>query len=69
MQDNNVPLSQIASEKGAVTLTEEEIQDLIFFVENSLYDSYLTRYVPETVLSGNCFPNADVQSKIDLGCE
>lgn len=69
VQDNNVPLSQIASEKGAVTLTEEEIQDLIFFVENSLYDSYLTRYVPETVLSGNCFPNADVQSKIDLGCE
>lgn len=69
LQDTNVPFSQIASEKGDAVLTEEEIQDLVSFLENSLYDSYLSRYVPESVLSGNCFPNADVQSKLDLGCE
>ncbi|MGJ8683114.1 MAG: cytochrome-c peroxidase [Nonlabens sp.] len=69
LQDTSVPLSQIATEKGDVVLTEVEIQDLVFFIENSLYDSYLSRYVPESVLSGNCFPNADAQSKLDLGCE
>jgi cytochrome c peroxidase len=38
------------------------------FIENALYDPYLERYVPDQVLSGNCFPNADAQSRLDLGC-
>ncbi len=58
----------IASQKGSINLTEQEITDLVDFVENALYDPYLERYVPEQVLSGNCFPNADHQSKLDLGC-
>ncbi|MEO9952338.1 cytochrome c peroxidase [Nonlabens sp.] len=68
LQDNNA-VNNLAVEKGAIDLTEEEISDLVFFIENSLYDAELLRYVPESVKSGNCFPNADDQSKIDLGCD
>jgi cytochrome c peroxidase len=67
LQDQNAS-SNLASEMGAIDLTEEEISDLVFFLENSLYDAELLRYVPDAVKSGNCFPNADVQSRIDLGC-
>ena len=67
LQDNNAA-SNIATEMGSMNLTEEEISDLVFFIKNSLYDPELLRYVPEAVKSGNCFPNADDQSRIDLGC-
>jgi cytochrome c peroxidase len=53
----------------AVSLTEEEKAKLIDFLENALYDANFERYVPESVLSGNCFPNNDAFSKTDLGCE
>ena len=49
-------------------LTEEEIMQLTLFIENSLQDNYLDRYVPEIVMSGNCFPNNDSESQQDLGC-
>jgi cytochrome c peroxidase len=49
-------------------LTEEEIEQLTLFIENSLQDNYLERYVPESVMSGNCFPNNDSESQQDLGC-
>ena len=68
LQDQNAS-SNLASEMGAIDLTEVEISDLVFFLENSLYDAELLRYAPNSVKSGNCFPNADVQSIIDLGCD
>lgn len=49
-------------------LTAEEIEDLTAFLENGLYDQNLDRYVPSEVLSGNCIPNNDYFSRIDLGC-
>ena len=52
-----------------LNLNEEEINQLTDFIENALYDNDLERYVPETLPTGNCFPNNDFQSKIDLGCE
>jgi cytochrome c peroxidase len=67
LQDQNASLN-LASEMGAIDLTEEEISDLVYFLDKSLYDAELTRYVPGAVQSGNCFPNADPQSRIDLGC-
>jgi cytochrome c peroxidase len=67
LQDQNAS-SNLASEMGAIRLSEEEISDLVYFLENTLYDAELTRYVPDAVQSGNCFPNADPQSRIDLGC-
>ena len=50
-------------------LSREEIDLITDFIENGLYDPDLVRYVPESVLSGNCIPNNDPQSRIDLGCE
>jgi cytochrome c peroxidase len=38
-------------------------------LENGLYDPDLERYAPAYILSGNCFPNNDSQSRIDLGCD
>ena len=50
-------------------LTEEEIEDLLSFLEKSLRDPNLERYVPESVLSGNCFPNNDPISRLERGCD
>ena len=29
----------------------------------------MERYMPDAVLSGNCFPNNDEQSQLDMGCK
>jgi cytochrome c peroxidase len=50
-------------------LTQKEKDQLIDFLRNGLYDAETDRYVPESVLSGYCFPNNDAASKKDLGCE
>ena len=51
-----------------LNLTELEIDNLVDFIENGLFDPDLQRYVPNSVRSGNCFPNNDEESKKDLGC-
>ena len=50
-------------------LTEMEIDQLTDFVEISLYDDNLERYVPESLPTGACFPNADQQSREDMNCQ
>ncbi|TXF89373.1 hypothetical protein FUA23_10415 [Neolewinella aurantiaca] len=52
-----------------LNLTETEVNELTDFLAEGLYDAELTRYVPEQVLSGVCFPNSDTQSLEDMGCE
>jgi len=52
-----------------LNLTEEEIVDLTKFLETGLFDPNLNRYMPTEVLSGNCFPNNDILSKVQMGCE
>ncbi len=49
-------------------LKPEEVDNLIEFLDNGLFDPDLERYAPTSVMSGNCFPNNDPQSQIDLGC-
>jgi len=49
-------------------LTNEEILQLVDFIENGLYDPNLKRYEPESLPSGFCFPNNDAISRVDLGC-
>lgn len=49
-------------------LTEEEMDLITVFIEEALYDPNLMRYVPESIPSGQCFPNNDEQTKADLGC-
>ncbi len=67
-ENAQVPSSQIAPQFQPLGLTEEEIDKLLLFLEHSLYDHDFQKYVPEEVLSGNCFPNNDEISRADLGC-
>ena len=64
-----VPDENLADQFGTISLTEEEITYLVDFIKNGLYDPNIERYAPKAVLSGNCIPNNDKQSRIDLGCE
>ncbi|MEZ4649712.1 MAG: cytochrome c peroxidase [Candidatus Eisenbacteria bacterium] len=64
-----VPSGQIAEEFHPLGLTDEQIDDLVAFLEGGLYDADLMRYAPLEILSGNCFPNNDPQSRHDLGCD
>ncbi|MCH2199037.1 MAG: cytochrome-c peroxidase [Flavobacteriales bacterium] len=64
----NVPASQLAEEFHALQLTEQEIDDLVNFIEYALYDPNLVRYTPDALPSGQCFPNNDAISQIDQGC-
>lgn len=63
-----VPPEQLAEEFVPLGLTDDEVDDLVAFLEGALYDPGLMRYVPDRIPSGNCFPNNDPQSQIDLGC-
>lgn len=63
-----VPEGQLSDEWEPLSLTVEEKQKLVLFLEKSLRDPHLERYQPDFVPSGNCFPNADPKSKLDIGC-
>ncbi len=64
----DVPSAQISSGFKPLNLSELEKADLVAFLKNALSDPNLDRYVPESVLSGNCFPNNDPFSQADLDC-
>lgn len=68
-QNSNVPKSQISRLFKPLGLTEDELNQLIAFVRDALYDPDLARYTPASLPSGNCIPNNDEQSRIDRGCE
>ncbi|HKK73561.1 MAG TPA: cytochrome c peroxidase [Saprospiraceae bacterium] len=68
-ENSIVPREQLPGRFKPLGLTEEEIDQLTAFLEKSLYDPSLIRYVPEQIPSGMCFPNADPASREDLGCE
>jgi len=67
-ENSNVPAEQVARQFKPLNLTPEQVEDLTVFLETGLRDPNLNRYVPERVLSGNCFPNNDLFSQIELGC-
>jgi cytochrome c peroxidase len=67
-QSTEVADDNLATQFGTIDLTDQEIDNLTAFIETSLRDADLTRYVPETLKSGLCFPVNDVQSQQDLGC-
>lgn len=69
VENVDVPESQLAEEFRPLGLTDEEVEQLTDFVENALNDDEISRYVPITVASGNCFPNNDAQSQADMGCD
>ncbi|MBL7804196.1 MAG: hypothetical protein JNL02_10710 [Saprospiraceae bacterium] len=67
-ENPDVPQSQISSLFHPLGLTNAEMDDLTDFLENALYDPNLKRYAPSQVMSGNCFPNNDMPSRLDMGC-
>ena len=50
-------------------LNDEEIANLVEFLEVGLRDENLMRYVPESLPSGNCPINNDEESRNELGCD
>ena len=68
-ENSSVPVEQIATQFHPLFMSEQEIDDLTEFLANGLYDETINRYVPDFVLSGNCFPNNDTASRQDIGCE
>ncbi len=67
-ENPNVPTSQLAEAFKPLNLTPQEIDDITAFLETALRDPNLQRYEPQHILSGQCFPNNDPQSRQDLGC-
>lgn len=67
-ESGNVPTSQLSPNFQPLGLSESEVSMLTDFIENGLYDPDLSRYVPEVLPSGKCFPNSDDISMTDLGC-
>lgn len=67
-QNSRVPEAQLDPRFSPLGLTNDEIESLTLFLEKALYDPKLTRFVPSSLPTGNCFPNADPASKRDLGC-
>jgi len=67
-ENPNVPEESLSFKFKPLGLTVEEKQNLVQFLEFSLRDPDLERYQPSELGSGQCFPNADIQSQVDLGC-
>lgn len=68
-ENPDVPPHYLASSFVPLGLTETDIDAIALFLENALYDPNLKRYEPESLPSGNCFPNNDALSRQQLGCE
>ena len=67
-ENPNVDQDRLSDKFRPLSLTEEEKHHLILFLKNGLYDDNLDRYVPDFVMSSNCFPNNDLRSRQELGC-
>lgn len=67
-ENSKVNEEQLSVHFVPLGLSEKEIESIALFISESLYDDNLERYVPLDLPSGNCFPNADDISKIDLNC-
>ncbi len=65
----NLPEGRIKNTFAPLDLTQTEIDDLVHFLTESLYDADLKRYVPDSVPSGNCIPANDPAARVDLGCD
>ena len=67
-ENPNVPANKISPMFKPLGLSSAEIDDIVAFLENGLYDPNLHRYEPVRLPSGQCFPNNDQKSKQDMGC-
>ena len=65
---NPASVDNLSDKFTPLGLSDAEVDDLVVFIEEGLYDPWLDRYVPHSLPSDQCFPMADVQSAADLGC-
>ncbi|TDQ32341.1 cytochrome-c peroxidase [Zeaxanthinibacter enoshimensis] len=68
-ENEGVPESSISTNFIPLNLSQKEIDQLEKFIAEALYDPDIERYIPLSTPLNSCFPNADPQSKIDLGCD
>lgn len=68
-ENPNVDNSRLSEKFTPLNLTDDEKRYLETFLRKSLTDPNLLRYKPTSILSGNCFPNNDPQSQVDIGCQ
>jgi len=68
-ENANVPAAQVSPLFHPLELSDDEKAALVAFLKDGLYDPDLTRYKPPYVLSGNCFPNNDILSRAQMGCD
>lgn len=67
-ENPNVSNDQLSEKFKPIDITTEEREALLAFLQEGLRDPNLLRFKPDQVLSGNCFPNNDYDSQVDLGC-
>ncbi len=67
-ENDRVPESHMSPKLRQIELTDEEIDNLVLFLTKSLKDSDVTRFKPDHIKSGFCFPNNDYISQEDLDC-
>lgn len=67
-ENKDVPATQISEAFVPLNLTTKDKADLVEFLKNGLYDPNIDRYVPQRVMSGKCFPNNDLISKLEMKC-
>lgn len=67
-ENPDVPEDVLASNFKPLGLTSTEVNDITAFLANALDDPEVTRYKPESLPSGNCFPNNDPVSRQENGC-
>lgn len=68
-QNAKVPQSQLSPLFKPLNLTPDEVAALTEFLEKALHDPQLTRYVPNSLPSGFCFPNNDPLARQEQGCQ
>ncbi len=68
-ENEDVPSQSISPLFHPLGLTDAQIDDVVAFLETGLHDPDLTRYVPDRIPSGLCFPNNDPVSRLDRGCD
>ena len=68
-ENKSVEQSRISSSFRPLFLDEEQKANLVDFLRNALHDEDVQRFVPESVLSGYCFPNNDKMSREEMGCD
>ncbi|MFN8368954.1 MAG: cytochrome c peroxidase [Candidatus Kapaibacterium sp.] len=65
-QNSKVDAKYLSPYFKPLGLTDNEVDLITLFIEKSLYDADLKRYVPTSIPTKKCFPNDDQQTRTDL---